>query len=468
MAAILRARDAGRHVRRAQSRATACDARTSGDASLGPMPCSGGEEIRAAAEGEAVVGEAQAAIEGAVQEECERVLALLEAHSEEVSAAMVDGIVTQVPLYRQLSDELRLAHVRLQCSRQIQVFLARARTGAEFAGADMDAVRATTAQRVNELVPVESLLHATRAAHRVCREWLLERVEDGPVGSAAALRLSDLMIEQADTISTVIAAEYARCEGRRVAYEDRLRGELLERLLSGGAPLDDEAAGVMLAAGLREGPYAAVVMAARPLNGAVEADPQERASLLLRALSRAGIPAFGADRDGETVVVAALRAGGAGRALAVAGEVCAAMGPTHGIDARAGISRAHATLGEVPLAYSEAARALRHAATGGAASLDDVGLLDYLVAEADPLAARLVPGAVRELLVDDGRRGGELARTVLAFADADLNAARAAAALFVHVNTVHYRLRRIAEITGLDARRFQDLVQLVLAVRLVR
>jgi DNA-binding PucR family transcriptional regulator len=38
--------------------------------------------------------------------------------------------------------------------------------------------------------------------------------------------------------------------------------------------------------------------------------------------------------------------------------------------------------------------------------------------------------------------------------------------MYVHPNTVHYRLSRIEERTGLNARRFADLLVLVLAIRL--
>jgi DNA-binding PucR family transcriptional regulator len=40
--------------------------------------------------------------------------------------------------------------------------------------------------------------------------------------------------------------------------------------------------------------------------------------------------------------------------------------------------------------------------------------------------------------------------------------------LALHPNTVHYRLRRIEELSGLDPRRFADLMELVTAIRVVR
>jgi DNA-binding PucR family transcriptional regulator len=68
---------------------------------------------------------------------------------------------------------------------------------------------------------------------------------------------------------------------------------------------------------------------------------------------------------------------------------------------------------------------------------------------------------------DDAANGGVLATTVLAYADAGLQATAAAERLFVHVNTVQYRLRRIAERTGCNLRHLPDVLELVLAARRV-
>lgn len=47
-----------------------------------------------------------------------------------------------------------------------------------------------------------------------------------------------------------------------------------------------------------------------------------------------------------------------------------------------------------------------------------------------------------------------------AFADCDMNIKAAAQKLYVHSNTLRYRLRKIKEATGLNPRRFFDLVVL--------
>lgn len=86
-------------------------------------------------------------------------------------------------------------------------------------------------------------------------------------------------------------------------------------------------------------------------------------------------------------------------------------------------------------------------------------LLDHLLAGPGDAARRPAPPGVADL--DPALRA-----TLVAFADCDLNAGRAARRLQVHPNTVHYRLRRIEQLTGRDTRRFRDLVELMAAIHL--
>ena len=69
-------------------------------------------------------------------------------------------------------------------------------------------------------------------------------------------------------------------------------------------------------------------------------------------------------------------------------------------------------------------------------------------------------------MAEDREHGGHLIATLLAYADADLNAKAAAEALVIHPNTAHYRLGRIAEKTGTDLRRLSDVIDLLIAIRL--
>ncbi len=134
-----------------------------------------------------------------------------------------------------------------------------------------------------------------------------------------------------------------------------------------------------------------------------------------------------------------------------------AVARNHGVVLHAGVSTTCAGLSEIARGYGEATRALRHGP--GVVALEEIALADYLTAGADETARRLIPRGIDKL--------DALAPTLQAYADADLNVARAAERLAVHPNTVHYRLRRVQELTGRDPRRFAELVELTTALRML-
>jgi DNA-binding PucR family transcriptional regulator len=79
-----------------------------------------------------------------------------------------------------------------------------------------------------------------------------------------------------------------------------------------------------------------------------------------------------------------------------------------------------------------------------------------------------VAPAVRQFVLEDSAGAGVLIQTLLAYADANLNAKVAAERLYIHVNTAHHRLARIEEKTGCDLRDLADVQELLIAVRLLQ
>lgn len=59
---------------------------------------------------------------------------------------------------------------------------------------------------------------------------------------------------------------------------------------------------------------------------------------------------------------------------------------------------------------------------------------------------------------------GELMETLTAYFESDTGAEETASRLFVHKNTVKYRLQRVKDLTGLDVKVFNDAVKLYLAI----
>ena len=60
----------------------------------------------------------------------------------------------------------------------------------------------------------------------------------------------------------------------------------------------------------------------------------------------------------------------------------------------------------------------------------------------------------------DRSTGGALLATLVTFLGHDCSSARTAESLHVHVNTVHYRIRRIEELTDRDLGRLDDRLDL--------
>src|SRR5690348_5048840 len=90
-----------------------------------------------------------------------------------------------------------------------------------------------------------------------------------------------------------------------------------------------------------------------------------------------------------------------------------------------------------------------------------------MVLRDDETARRLIRPQVRRFVEEDAAAGGALIATLAEFAASDLNAVAAAGRLHLHVNTAYYRLDRIAERTGCDRRRLADVMELLIALRLL-
>ncbi|HET7658374.1 MAG TPA: sugar diacid recognition domain-containing protein [Bacillales bacterium] len=123
---------------------------------------------------------------------------------------------------------------------------------------------------------------------------------------------------------------------------------------------------------------------------------------------------------------------------------------------RVGIARKVNDLNEIHEAFLEVRAALR--------------LSEFEVVRPEEFEARIFLQQVHE---NDRKAFGdrilkdlpqELKRTLAVFFDHDLNLSKASKALFIHRNTLVYRLDKIQEWTGSDPRNFQDALTLQLAV----
>ena len=81
---------------------------------------------------------------------------------------------------------------------------------------------------------------------------------------------------------------------------------------------------------------------------------------------------------------------------------------------------------------------------------------------------RFIADSIGPLLAYDQRRGTDLVDTLSAYYAHRANIAATARALYVHVNTLRYRLEKVIRLTGMDPRRLRDAFVLRMAFTLAR
>ena len=137
-------------------------------------------------------------------------------------------------------------------------------------------------------------------------------------------------------------------------------------------------------------------------------------------------------------------------------------------DAAAGAESGCAA-GRVSRVVAEArqARRLAELLGGGVRMVDSAqfGSCELLLAMVPGEARRVFRAALlAPLLAYDRDHGTELVRTLEVFLACSGSWSKAAEAMFIHVNSLRYRIRRIGELTGRDPRSLEDQAALLLAL----
>lgn len=132
---------------------------------------------------------------------------------------------------------------------------------------------------------------------------------------------------------------------------------------------------------------------------------------------------------------------------------------------RAGVSESFTNLAAVGDAGRQARWALETLPPGSAGTAlygdADDGFLPRTLLDAQRVVERIL-GPVLEY---DEQHDGDLVTTLQVYLDCDRSPKRAAAKLFVHNQTVNYRLQRVQELTGRSLRSTADISELWLALR---
>ncbi|MFG1921364.1 PucR family transcriptional regulator [Cryptosporangium sp. NPDC048952] len=257
----------------------------------------------------------------------------------------------------------------------------------------------------------------------------------------------------AEELAGLVALERARVDAGRRA-ERRLADQVLRALTAGG-----DASAELRVAGIAPGTPVTVLVSAAAATGLID-------EILRTAVPD---PVVGS-RNGATIAIVPRRDADPLADVLRAGFATVAPGLT-GTRLPTGLS------GTVPAgpALSAALEEARHAAGLAAARAEPAAVVTADEIDSHMLLLGSVPDEVRRayrhrvlgpVLAYDSAHDAELVATLTVFLDHSGSWSRCAEVLHLHVNTVRYRIAKVEQLTNRNLSRFDDRVDLFLALRL--
>jgi hypothetical protein len=370
--------------------------------------------------------------------------------------------IFEIPDYARLNEETFVADVRRHVATHHEALVRSVALGRALERDEMSFIRAPANRRIGR-IPLASFLRAFRTYMEVMWDAVLATAVDER-SKDSALAAAGVVVRYIDLATTEAAEVYLEGERLQSAQGEGLRRDLVEDLLAGVAPAPGPKLATARAAGLVDG--AQLVLVAAALMGEPGEDHRLRtaASAIGRAFGAAVEPLI-VVRQREVLCIAPARS--RPRELVATLTRAQQRLDRDGIPLAIGVSAVVADICGLPDAYGEASAAVeRLRPDGGVLALETLSAFDCLAMFGRDVAWRHTAPALRRFVSEDRADGSVLVTTLRAYADADFNVKQAAAQLFVHPNTARYRLAKIEERTGLDLRRFADVQEILIAVRL--
>jgi sugar diacid utilization regulator len=397
----------------------------------------------------------------------ERIVVALATRRQELATTTLEQIRDEIPAYARIDDRALLDDITEHIAENhdaLRESLARRRA---VTAEELAFIRPHAALRAQSAMSLADFMHAFLIGQRVAWDAVQQLAADDDDVYGAALSSAGVVVEFIDHASTHAADAFLEEQQQLMAEKDRVRRDLLEDLLAGREPVPGPRLAAARAAGIEPGSACQVTVAIPRRHGESEYALRSAASVLARALGAAHAPLL-VVRNDEIVIVCSIMGGESPRVGERLKQAWRGL-VDQGVRLAIGTSTVYARPAELPDAYREACLAAEsNGSSGGVLALSELSAFEYLTLSGDSTVGRLISPEIRRFLEQDATDGGGLTATLLAYADADLNAKLAAERLHIHENTAHYRLGRIAERTGCDLRRLGDVVELLIAVKLAR
>lgn len=365
-----------------------------------------------------------------------------------LATASVSRMDETLPWFRELPADLR-AWVMLVAQAGVRSLVEWLRQANDPAGSPQEVseeVFAAAPRALARSISLQQTVALIKVTVDVVEEQVPHLAADGEEQF-----LREAVLRFSREIAFAAARVYARAAESRGAWDARLQALLVDALLRGDS--SDVLASRAAALGWADAPPVAVAVGRSP-GGEVTAVLHT----LYRAARRIGVEVVGGVHGNRLVVVL----GGAKDPLAATEKLLVGFGP------------GPVVVGPAVPSLDEATESARAALAGFRAAPAWPGA-PRPVAAADLLPERALAGdsEARRILRQDvygalERAGGELLETLDAFFAAGGVLESAARALFVHPNTVRYRLRRIADVTGFAPGNPRDAFALRIALAIGR
>ena len=403
----------------------------------------------------------------------------LELEKSEIAAEIVEGIRREIPEYAALRDPLRLAELVVAGEVMISVFARILRGEPGLSADEWEFVRQLGRKRAREGFPLSAMVAAFHLAMNVGWEYTARRLpipdtspEDANAVLGVALQLLHFIGEMTRTVSDAYLADapwhnLTTEKSSRVLVADFLSGAFLSEEDLGGRA-------ARFRSDLRQS-HAIVLIAGRIADPSVGEDGGGRTEgpwvdagedlihSLPDALPAAVVPT---PVPHATVLVPAVSSARWAELL----RRCEEIRVKHGVTVLAVPPVAGAVaIFESYMDARESLNLARKVLQGQerVASVDDLRIYRVLQGRTEDrrLFVRSTLGPVLEL---KERRRRLLVDALEAWFAAEGRVDDAARSLFVHPNTLRYRLRRLEDLTGLSLRTPSHQVRLDLALHLLR
>ncbi|MBJ8344637.1 CdaR family transcriptional regulator [Antrihabitans sp. YC2-6] len=348
---------------------------------------------------------------------------------DELTDDLVERIRTGDHAYAE-TTALTEEQLRVSVFENVDAILHQLATGSR---GRLDAASNAGRLKAAQGVPLAALLHAYRLAGRAIWDQLV--LDAGPEPPEWLPRVASDLWTFIDEFSSAAAEAYGLASAERAGRDAQSRALLLNSLLSGEG--SSAARHVDVLRLLRLPDTGAFVVAVAEVS-APGVEPLARVEERLRRHAVHSV--WLVELDAQVGLLSL----GSAKSYEIARQVLVDLAA-----ARVGVSRQFATPDGARAALREAKLAIRCSAPGSVEvnsyGESPVPLLVAHSPEAGRLIARSVFGAVLELQDDEA---ASLLETLSTWFECGGSATDAARRLHFHRNTIHYRLRRIEQLTG--------------------